>query len=133
MGFLLVGALLTGGVLLGLLLRRGGVEKGPTWGCGYAAPTPRIQYTASSFAQILVGLFSWALLPRKHRPGELGLFPGKSDFHSEVPDTVLDRAVLPAAWGAARVFAWFRLLQQGRIQVSLLFILAALFVLLLWP
>ena len=31
-----------------------------TWDCGYARPTPRMQYTASSFAETLVGLFAWA-------------------------------------------------------------------------
>jgi hydrogenase-4 component B len=132
MGFLLLGALLAGGLLLRHLLHRGGVEKGATWGCGYAAPTPRIQYTASSFAQMLVGLFSWVLWPGVQRPGKLGLFPEKTHFHSEVPDTVLDRGVVPLFRSVARVFTWFRVLQQGSIQVSLLFILAALFVLLLW-
>jgi hypothetical protein len=132
MGLLLVGALTAGGLLLRYLLRHGGVEKGATWGCGYAAPTPRIQYTASSFAQMLVGLFCWVLWPTVRRPGSLGLFPGKTHFHSRVPDTVLDRGVVPLFRSIAWVFSWFRVLQQGSIQVSLLFILAALFALLLW-
>src|ERR1700720_1821745 len=33
-----------------LLLVRGPRAAAPTWGCGYPAPTPRMQYTASSFA-----------------------------------------------------------------------------------
>ena len=82
--------------MLWLRLRRGVVASGATWGCGYVAPTPRMQYTSSSFAQMLVGLFAWALRPRTHRPRDLPLFPRKTDFHSEVPDTVLDEAVLPA-------------------------------------
>jgi hydrogenase-4 component B len=132
MGFLVLGALLAGGILLRYLLQRGGLENGPTWGCGYVAPTPRIQYTASSFAQMLVGLFCWVLWPTVRRPGDLDLFPGKAHFHSHVPDTVLDRGVLPLYRLAARAFSWFRVLQQGSIQVSLLFILVALFALLLW-
>ena len=36
--------------------RRAPVASGPTWDCGYAAPSPRMQYTASSFAQTLVGV-----------------------------------------------------------------------------
>src|SRR5438309_2276169 len=76
--------------------RRCQVAHGPTWGCGYAAPTPRMQYTSSSFAQMLVALFAWALRPRLHKPAHLPLFPAEADFHSTVPDTVLEEAVLPA-------------------------------------
>jgi len=31
----------------GRMLRAGQVDRGPTWDCGYAAPTARMQYTAS--------------------------------------------------------------------------------------
>ena len=35
----------------------------PTWDCGYAAASPRLQYTASSFAEIVTARFAWALRP----------------------------------------------------------------------
>jgi hydrogenase-4 component B len=120
------------GLLLWWCLRRGRVETGPTWGCGYLAPTPRIQYTSSSFAEMLVGLFAWALRPRAQRPMRLGLFPQKASFHSEVPDTVLDDAVLPTLRGGAWLAQCFRVFQQGSIQAYLLYIFLALFALLLW-
>jgi hydrogenase-4 component B len=132
MGLLLIAALLVGGVGLWLRLRHGVVEKGATWGCGYAAPTPRMQYTSSSFAQMLVGLFSWVLRPRTHKPGNLPLFPQKTDFHSEVPDTVLDEVVLPTFRFGAWLFFRFRVFQQGSIQAYLLYIFIALIALLLW-
>ena len=108
------------------------MAKSETWGCGYLAPTPRMQYTSSSFAQMLVELFGWALRPRTHRPGELSLFPRKTAFHSAVPDTVLDEAVLPALRFGAWLFSWFRVFQQGSIQTYLLYIFLALIALLLW-
>ena len=67
-----------------------------TWGCGYLAPTSSMQYTSSSFAQMLVGLFGWVLRPRSHGPANLPMFPRQAEFHSDVPDAVLDEAVLPA-------------------------------------
>src|SRR5262249_6624660 len=67
-GVLLVALLLGGAILLRGLLRGRVAEPTGTWDCGYAAPSPRMQYTASSFAQMLVGLFSWALWPRTHEP-----------------------------------------------------------------
>jgi hydrogenase-4 component B len=91
-----------------------------------------MQYTSSSFAQLLVGLFAWALRPRSRRPTGLPLFPQKAAFQSEVPDTVLDEAVLPAFRFGGWLFSWFRVLQQGSIQTYLLYIFIALIVLLLW-
>jgi hydrogenase-4 component B len=118
--------------LLWMRLQRTVVAIGATWGCGYVAPTSRMQYTSSSFAQMLVGLFSWVLRPRAHRPMELTFFPSKTDFHSEVPDTVLDEAVLPTFRFAGWLFSCFRVIQQGSIQTYLLYIFVVLIVLLLW-
>jgi hydrogenase-4 component B len=132
MGLGLIAALLAGGTGLWLRLRHSIVAKAATWGCGYVAPTPRMQYTSSSFAQMLVGLFGWALRPRTHKPRNLPLFPQKTAFHSETPDTVLDEAVLPAFRFGAWLFSWFRVFQQGSIQTYLLYIFVALIALLLW-
>jgi hydrogenase-4 component B len=128
----LIAASLVTGAVLWLRLRRNGVEKGATWGCGYIAPTPRMQYTSSSFAQMLVGLFRWALRPRTRRPRNLALFPQKADFHSDVPDTVLNEAVLPAFRFGSWLFSWLRVFQQGSIQTYLLYLFIALIALLLW-
>jgi hydrogenase-4 component B len=132
MGLGLLAALLAVGAVLWLRLRHSVVEKGATWGCGYVAPTPRMQYTSSSFAQMLVGLFGWVLRPRTRKPRNLPLFPQKTAFHSEVPDTVLDEAVLPAFRFGGWLFSWSRVFQQGSIQTYLLYIFIALIALLLW-
>jgi hydrogenase-4 component B len=132
MGFVLIASLALGGVFLWMRLRANTVEYGATWGCGYLAPNPRMQYTSSSFAQMLVGLFGWVLRPRIHRPRNLPLFPQNSAFHSEVPDTVLDEAVLPAFGFVAWLFSRLRILQQGNVQIYLLYIFMALVALLLW-
>ncbi len=132
MGLLLVAALMLAGSLLRFQLARASVASGATWGCGYLAPTPRMQYTSSSFAQMLVGMFAWVLRPRTRGPEELPLFPRHADFHSEVPDAVLDEAVLPSFHFTAWLFSVFRVFQQGNIQAYLLYIFLALIILLLW-
>jgi hydrogenase-4 component B len=132
MGVLLVTALQQVGAILWQRLRHSEVAVGPTWGCGYAAPTPRMQYTSSSFAEMLVGLFARVLRPHTRRPAVEGLFPQATAFHSEVPDTVLDGAVLPAFGFGAWLFSWVRVFQRGSIQTYLLYIFLALIALLLW-
>lgn len=70
--------------------------------------------------------------PRSHKPKNLPLFPQKTTFHSEVPDTVLDEAVLPSFRFGAWLFGLFRVFQQGSIQTYLLYLFVALIALLLW-
>jgi hydrogenase-4 component B len=132
MGLILIAPLFLAGALLRPRLRGSFVEKGPTWGCGYSMPTPRMQYTSSSFAQMLVGLFAWALRPRWREPQIASLFPKEADFRSEVSDPVLDEAVLPTFEIGGWLFSRFRLIQGGSVQIYLLYVFVALVVLLLW-
>jgi hydrogenase-4 component B len=103
-----------------------------TWDCGYAAPSARMQYTSSSFAQMLVGTFSWALRPNVKRPRLDGPFPAAGAFHSDVPDTVLDRLLVPATRSVDEQRRWVTWLQRGRAHAYLLYILVTLVVLLIW-
>jgi NADH:ubiquinone oxidoreductase subunit 5 (subunit L)/multisubunit Na+/H+ antiporter MnhA subunit len=102
-----------------------------TWSCGYAQPTPRMQYTATSFGEMLVNRFSWALRPRIRRPVIGSLFPSKTEFSTNHPDTVL-RLVLPLFQFTGRQLMKLRLLQQGRTNIYLLYILVILLCLLYW-
>jgi hydrogenase-4 component B len=103
-----------------------------TWDCGFVAPSAQMQYTSSSFAQMLVGMFRWALRPnvRWHRIREL--FARPSRFESHVRDPVLDEILVPGGRAAARGFGRLRWLQRGSVHAYLLYILAALVWLLLW-
>ncbi len=103
---------------------------GPTWDCGYARPTARMQYTASSFARGPVGFFKWALLPRARGVPVAKLFPAGARFESHVPDTVLDRAIVPAFRAGAWLAQKGRALQGGRLQLYLLYVVATLVALL---
>lgn len=127
----LLGLLAVGWALLQWRIRSQPLDWTGTWGCGYAAPTPRMQYTASSLAQILVSLFSWPLQPRMHRPHVDSFFPREAKFESHVPEVVLDLIVQPVINRVGRMLFWFRVVQQGMVQVYLLYIVAILVVLLL--
>jgi hydrogenase-4 component B len=103
-----------------------------TWDCGYAQPTARMQYTAASFAEILVQLFAWILRPKVSGPRVSGLFPQKASFYIQVVDIVLNRIVEPVTDFLASWFARLRLLQQGVVQVYLLYIFLIIVALLVW-
>jgi hydrogenase-4 component B len=98
-----------------------------TWDCGYGAPSARMQYTSSSFADGLVGLFRWALWPEVEAPRLARQpFPGEARLHVELPDPVLDRLTLPAARRLVQASAWFRWMQRGRVHAYVLYILLAI-------
>lgn len=126
------GACAVGLVWLVRKMRRGSHREVGTWDCGFASPTPRMQYTASSFAQMLVDQFSWALRPRRRRSGPTGPFPESAEFESHVPDPVLTSVALPAASAVERALLHVRWLQRGRVQMYILYVLIAVAALLLW-
>jgi hydrogenase-4 component B len=102
----------------------------PTWDCGYAEPTSRMQYTASSFARSIVRMFAWATRPPAE-PGRLeGAFPKAPRLHGESGDAVLDRFLLPAFKKVEGLSRQLRRFQQGLTQQYVLYILAALVALL---
>jgi hypothetical protein len=91
-----------------------------------------MQYTASSFAQPLVDLFRPVL--RTEAAGTLpsGAFPAPASFASATPDPAERRLYRPLFAGIAALFGRMRWVQQGRIQLYLLYLVATLLVLLLW-
>ncbi len=103
-----------------------------TWDCGYLRPTARMQYTGGSFAQPLMAIFGGAIGLRAAPPRVEGLFPAASRFTLMVLDRARDQFYLPLFTALARLFARARAIQQGRVQVYLLYIVLTLLVLLMW-
>ena len=126
-------AALTGVLVLALkkLPRANVVSRTGTWDCGYARPTARIQYTGSSLGQTLVGLFTFILWPRTSRPALRSLFPDAAHFASVVPDTILDRLIVPLFRIAGRYLPMLRVFQQGQTHLYVLYILMIVIILLI--
>jgi formate hydrogenlyase subunit 3/multisubunit Na+/H+ antiporter MnhD subunit len=124
-----IGALaiaLYGAVALGWFLRtrfaRGPARASTTWSCGYAATTPRMQYSGSSFAAPLLQAFGRVSGSRAVRS------PGA--FETRPVDLVLDRAVSPVWQLVRRLALRLRPMQQGRLHLYLVYVMAALVALL---
>ncbi|MEI6208295.1 MAG: proton-conducting transporter membrane subunit [Desulfuromonadales bacterium] len=102
-----------------------------TWGCGYQRPVARMQYSASSFAQMLTGLFAFLLRPQEHKSAITGIFPGHTVFKSHVPEAVLELVYIPALERLSERFAGIRKLQNGILQQYILYTLITLILLFL--
>ena len=109
-------------VALGWMIRRrsaGTVQErhAETWACGYEAVTPRMQYTASSFAAPLLSVFGRLSGVRVER--------GTRSLMTHSMDLVLDGVALPL-WGALhRIAIRARASHHGRLHLYLLYVLAA--------
>jgi hydrogenase-4 component B len=100
-----------------------------TWGCAYLAPSSRMQYSASSFADILVRLFAGILRPTCHTPHITGPFPVGRRFESHVPEAVLERIYLPLLANIYKRFLPVRKLQHGQLHLYILYTFITLVVL----
>lgn len=104
----------------------------PTWGCGYPSPTARMQYTGSSFAELLVLRFRWVFFPHKRVEPPAGPFPRHAAFDSHMPDTVLDVAIVPALRSGSALADRLRARLGSRVQSKILLLLVGVVGLLLW-
>jgi hydrogenase-4 component B len=107
-------------------VKQNGLTRAVTWDCGYAVPTPRMQYTAGSFAGIITSWFAWILRPQRHSHPADGPFPKRASFEEHTPETVLEHLVEPAGSVVMRISTAVRRLQHGRLQAYILYLLVGL-------
>lgn len=119
-------------LLLGVLLlaprflRRRGLRRSPTWDCGYAVPTARMQYTGASFSEIAARWFSWILQPQRLSQRVRGYFPRHALLSSQIPETVLEKIVVPSTAAVLALGDGAVKMQHGRLHLYILYIFAGL-------
>jgi hydrogenase-4 component B len=113
-------------LLLWRRARENGLRRGPTWDCGYAQPTARMQYTSGSFAGIGGGWFAWLFRPERRLRRPRGPFPAEASHFARVPESVLERVINPAGGALLRVALAARRLQHGRLQAYILYLVVGL-------
>jgi len=120
-----------GTTLRWLLARRAAaIRRAPTWGCGYARPAPRMQYTASSFAAPITRIFQPLLGTRVERELDPpGRWPGALSWRSLTPDRALTGFYEPLFRSVERALLRLRGLQQGHLATYLLYIVLTVLVL----
>ena len=104
--------------------RRTGARLHETWSCGYAPITPRMQYTASGFAEELVRLGRPMLALAVHWKPFRDVIPVASGFRSHVHDR-MENAWLALDRAIGRVLGAFRWIQSGNIRHYVLYTFGA--------
>jgi hydrogenase-4 component B len=94
-----------------------------TWGCGYTAPTSKIQYTGKSFSKSLSKTFNFIVIERKQykelRSGEI--FPKERKYASHYHDFFEFRIIHVVTNRLIYAANYFKFIQNGRIQSYVLY------------
>ena len=99
------------------------VSTGPTWGCGYVSPTPKQQYTSTSFAynynHLAKPLLQTKKIMRDINPDEI--FPERRTFESR-SDDIFKKLLIdkPAGW-MSDLLKKIAMMQTGLIQHYILY------------
>jgi len=95
----------------------------PTWGCAYAAPTSKIQYTGKSFSKTLSKMFNFIVIERKQytelKEGEI--FPEERKHASHYHDFFEFRFIHVITNQLVYAANYFKFIQNGRIQSYVLY------------
>lgn len=96
---------------------------GPTWGCGYTAASPKLQYTGKAYSKSLAKLFSFIVPEQKHfheiQPNEI--FPSQRSFLTSYQDIFDERLIRPLNIYLRKFTNLFQFIQNGRIQAYVLY------------
>ena len=111
---------------LAWLLRRRPPTETETWGCGYVAPTSRMQYGALSFAEnVAEHLLPKWMSPTVQAGTREDIFPERTHLESSTPDPITHRVYEPLLWWWAGRLSSFWWIQRGAVQWYLVYVLGA--------
>lgn len=141
LGNVAIGCVFLSTVLLALFLyrrslaKRHPAETGLTWDCGYRFPTARMQYTGGGFAEFPAGLLRAILRPRIDQPGLSASdnpFPRAAAARFESPDWAAELWREKLFNKISRLAGKAKIIQQGVVNLYILYILVALLAALVW-
>lgn len=127
----ILGIVLWAGFVLAFLAIRRLVRQrraSETWGCGYAAPTARMQYSGASFAEGIHRLLPGALRARIVSQQSTDLFPSPGKLSADRQDPFTRAAYEPLLDRGARRFGQLRWVQQGLLHLYILYVVLAVVV-----
>jgi hydrogenase-4 component B len=116
--------------------RPGAIRRGPLWDCGFEKVTERMQYTGTSFSMPFRRIFGFLFHIREEvkqdPPGRHPAYPERIRYHLHLHDRLWDWLYEPVVEASFWVSRMVGRLQQGRIQVYLIYSFVTIIVLLLF-
>lgn len=104
-----------------------------TWGCGYVAPTPRMQYTGRSFSEMLITrVFPRWLRPKRRVVTPAGLFPAAGRQVTQYADPVSRTLYQPLFKWLPDHCARLRWVQQGKLHYYMFYFVVVLVLAFAW-
>jgi hydrogenase-4 component B len=119
-------AFILGFILFKMVYRKKITYLEETWGCGYNFPDNRMQYTATSFSQIIVDIFKFLLRPERTSIVQKQFYPKKTSFHTHVKDLFLDGVYMPLLTWIDNLSKYVRKMQSGNLNLYILYVVAAM-------
>ena len=94
-----------------------------TWGCGYIAPTSRMQYTGKSFSKPLAKLFSFITGEQKKysKIESNEIFPSGRNYQSNYPEFFEKNILDKASNQLLHFLNRFRFIHNGQVQMYVLY------------
>lgn len=113
--------------------RRAGQAADATWGCGYVAPTARMQYTGRSFSEMIVTrVFPQWLRPKRSLVAPVGLFPDEGRLATQYSDPVNRGLYQPFFKWLPDRCARLRWVQQGKLHYYMFYFVVVLVLAFAW-
>ena len=119
-------------ILVRTTMSNRGVGADSTWGCGYLAPTARMQYTGAAFSEFWANLTHGLSRCMTRKPAPAGIAPDAELFYHAPEETILERIIRPLFELAGIGCAFIRRLQHGRLHIYMLYIFITLILLIAW-
>jgi len=106
-----------------IVQKKYGSRVSAAWGCGYGGLTPRMQYTASSYADELNEISQTVLVYHKKMKVPEGVFPIEGAFESHSDDLVDSKILLPIFRNISSLICRINFLSYTDIRYYIAFIL----------
>jgi len=105
----------------------------PTWGCGYTGPTPKMQYTASSYVRTYSQLIKPLVKTNKSLTETTDIIPAFNVPETHFQDSIETGLINWPARKMRTFLGLFNFLQNGRVQFYVLYGVVFIFIIIVVP
>jgi hydrogenase-4 component B len=108
------------------------VKTGSTWGCAYQDTTPKMQYTAYSYAESFLKLAEPMTGKQKEEIRARGFFPKQVAYKSKYFDMIEKALIKPLGEVSVKILKMFSWIQNGNMQRYILYGIIFLLLSIVW-